>query len=268
MGHLLFICIPSAAGLGRLLLASGFPILVNLGVSRLSAVSVLTAGTALCLGPASPTTVASTSIMGMDVVSYFVHYQIPLVIPLTLLLMLVYFFVNRYYDRKHGLVTKEEKGDGIVLTAPLYYAIIPVLPMILLILFSDAFDIFGFQISIDTTTAMFFSLFAALVLEAIRKKSIKEALKSIKVFWSGMGDIFKTVVTLIIAADIFSQGLIQLGFIDGLIDVTQHLGFGAQGIGFVMAFMIFLAAMLMGSGNAAFFAFGPLIPDLAGKLGV
>src|SRR5690606_28957398 len=27
----------------------------------------------------------------------FVHYQIPLVIPLTLLLMLLYFFINRYY---------------------------------------------------------------------------------------------------------------------------------------------------------------------------
>src|SRR5690606_614441 len=130
IGQLLFICIPSAAGLGLLLMASVFPILVNLGVSRLSAVSVITAGTALCLGPASPTTVASTSIMGMDVVNYFVHYQIPLVIPLTLLLMLVYFFVNRYYDHKHQLVTKEEKGDGLVLTAPLYYAIIPILPMI------------------------------------------------------------------------------------------------------------------------------------------
>ncbi len=268
IGQLLFICIPSAAGLGLLLMASVFPILVNLGVSRLSAVSVITASTALCLGPASPTTVASTAIMEMDVIAYFVSYQIPLVIPLTLLLMGVYFFVNRYYDRKHQLLAKEEKTGELVLTAPLFYAIIPILPMILLILFSDALDVFGFQISIDTTTAMFFSLFVAVIMEAIRKKSFKESLKRITVFWSGMGDIFKTVVTLIIAADIFSQGLIQLGFIDGLIDLTQHLGFGAQGIGFVMAFMIFLAAMLMGSGNAAFFAFGPLIPNLASKLGI
>src|SRR5690606_26071463 len=43
---------------------------------------------------------------------------------------------------------------------------------------------------------------------------------------------------------------------------------GAIGIGVVMAVMIFLASMLMGSGNAAFFAFGPLIPNIASKLGV
>ena len=34
----------------------------------------------------------------------------------------------------------------------------------------------------------------------------------------GMGNIFKTVVTLIITADIFAKGLISLGFIDGLIN--------------------------------------------------
>jgi DcuC family C4-dicarboxylate transporter len=36
----------------------------------------------------------------------------------------------------------------------------------------------------------------------------------------------------------------------------------------VMAVMIFLASMLMGSGNAAFFAFGPLVPNIASKLGI
>lgn len=268
IGQVLFVCIPSAAGLGLLLMASVFPILVNLGVSRLSAVSVITASTALCLGPASPTTVSSTSILQMDPISYFVRYQIPLVIPLTIVMMVVYYLVNRYFDKKEGLVEKEGHSENIQLTAPLYYAFIPVLPMILLILFSDIFDFLGVKISIGTTAAMFVSLFTAIILEAIRKRSVKEAFKTMSVFWSGMGDIFKTVVTLIIAADIFAQGLIHLGFIDGLIDLTQHLGFGAVGIGVVMAVMIFLAAMLMGSGNAAFFAFGPLIPDLAGRLGI
>ena len=38
------------------------------------------------------------------------------------------------------------------------------------------------------------------------------------------------------------------------------------GIGIAMTIMIFLAAMLMGSGNAAFFAFGPLVPKIASQL--
>ena len=35
-----------------------------------------------------------------------------------------------------------------------------------------------------------------------------------------------------------------------------------------MTVMIYLASMLMGSGNAAFFAFGPLIPKISAKLGM
>jgi DcuC family C4-dicarboxylate transporter len=35
-----------------------------------------------------------------------------------------------------------------------------------------------------------------------------------------------------------------------------------------MTVLIFLASILMGSGNAAFFAFGPLIPSIASKLSV
>jgi DcuC family C4-dicarboxylate transporter len=115
---------------------------------------------------------------------------------------------------------------------------------------------------------MFISLFVALTFEAIRKRNIKEVFDTLKIFWSGMGNIFKTVVTLIITADIFAKGLISLGLIDGLLVFAQNAGFGAVGIGIMMTVMIFLASMLMGSGNASFFAFGPLVPKISKALGV
>ena len=115
---------------------------------------------------------------------------------------------------------------------------------------------------------MFISLFITLIFEFIRLKNIKVVFESLKTFWNGMGNIFKTVVTLIISADIFAKGLISLGFIDGLLALSQSFGFGFIGIGVMMTVMIFLASMLMGSGNASFFAFGPLVPDIANKLGI
>ena len=268
IGQLLFTAIPSAAGLGLLLMASMFPILVNLGVSRLSAVSVITATTAFGIGPASAITASATSITSIDSIIYFLNYQIPLVWPLSIVMMITYYFVNSYYDKKNGFEKEQHKAEEKELKAPLIYALIPILPIILLIVFSEIFNIFSVPISLDTTTAMFISLFVALIFEFIRTKKIKEVFNSLNTFWSGMGNIFKTVVTLIITADIFAKGLISLGFIDGLLDLTQNLGFGAVGIGIVMTIMIFLASMLMGSGNASFFAFGPLVPKIANKLGV
>ena len=268
IGQLLFTAIPSAAGLGLLLMASMFPILVNLGVSRLSAVSVITATTAFGIGPASAITASATNIASVDTILFFLNYQIPLVWPLSIVMMITYYFVNSYYDKKNGFEKEIEETKEIELNAPLIYALIPVMPIILLIVFSKIFSIFSIPISLDTTTAMFISLFVALICELVRTKNIKTVFDSLKTFWNGMGNIFKTVVTLIITADIFAKGLISLGFIDGLLDLAQNLGIGAIGIGVVMTVMIFLASMLMGSGNASFFAFGPLVPKIANKLGV
>ena len=268
IGQLLFTAIPSAAGLGLLLMASMFPILVNLGVSRLSAVSVITATTAFGIGPASAITASATNIASVDTILFFLNYQIPLVWPLSIVMMITYYFVNSYYDKKNGFEKEIEETKEIELNAPLIYALIPVMPIILLIVFSKIFSIFSIPISLDTTTAMFISLFVALIYELVRTKNIKTVFDSLKTFWNGMGNIFKTVVTLIITADIFAKGLICLGFIDGLLDLAQNLGLGAIGIGVVMTAMIFLASMLMGSGNASFFAFGPLVPKIANKLGV
>ena len=268
IGQLLFVAIPSAAGLGLLLMASMFPILINLGVSRLSAVSVITATTAFGIGPASAITASATSIAGIDTIVFFLNNQIPVVWPLSVVMMITYYFVNRYFDKKDGFVKEVEAPKRKELKAPLIYALIPILPIVLLIVFSKIFSFFSVPISIDTTTAMFISLFIALVFELVRTRDIKAVLASLQTFWNGMGNIFKTVVTLIITADIFAKGLISLGFIDGLLVLAQNIGLGGVGIGIVMTIMIFLASMLMGSGNASFFAFGPLVPKIANKLGV
>lgn len=268
IGQILFIAIPSAAGLSLLLMASLFPILTQLGVSRLSAAAVITSTTAFCLGPASAVVVSASEIIGIDSVKYFVDHQIALAIPLSLSLMISYYFVNKHYDKKEQKEVVKEIETETVEKAPAIYAIIPLLPIILLLVFSELFSFFPEPIQLDTTTAMFISLFVALIFESIRKRKAQDVFDSLKTFWNGMGNIFKTVVTLIIAADIFAQGLISLGFIDNLIEMAQGIGFGAVGIGVVMTILIFLAAMLTGSGNAAFFAFGPLIPNIATKLGV
>ena len=268
IGQTLFVAIPSAAGLSLLLMASLFPILVNLGVSKISAASVITGTTAFGIGPASAITASASSIIGTESVTYFVNHQLFLVIPLSISMMITYYFVNRHFDKKNGFEKSEISNTIQKVDVPLIYAIIPILPIILLILFSELLHIFPIPIKLDTTTAMIISLFIALIFEMIRTKNIKGVFDSMKVFWNGMGNIFKTVVTLIIAADIFAQGLISLGFIDGLLTLTQNVGFNATGIGIVMAVMIYLASILMGSGNASFFAFGPLVPKIAKTLGV
>jgi len=268
IGQLLFITTPSAAGLGLLLVASIFPVLVSLGVSKTSAVSVIVACTVFDMGPASANTALASKLISKSNVQYFIENQLPLAIPLTILMAIVYFFVNRYYDKKENHVAEVVDTASLKSKAPLVYSFLPVLPLILLITFSKFFTFFNPAINLDTTTAMIFSLFVALIFELIHKKNVSDVFNSLKVFWEAMGKVFATVISLIISAEIFSYGLISLGFINSLVGVSQDFGLGAVGIGVVMTIMIFGASMLMGSGNASFFSFGPLVPGIALKMGL
>ncbi len=272
IGQMLFITTPSAVGIGLLLVASIYPVLVNLGVSRLTALSVISASTIFDQGPGSANTLLASQLIGKTNVFYFLNYQIPLVIPTTIFVMVLYYFNNRYFDNKDRLkgkiVDEPVLASDFKADVPLIFAILPVLPLIMLIFFSPYLKIFDPPITLDTTTAMMASLFVSLLFLGVYKRSLTAIFESMTAIWKGMGEVFGSVVTLIVAAEIFSKGLINLGFIDSLVDVSTHIGLTGIGIAVFITILLFFAAMLMGSGNAAFFSFGPLAPKIAEQFGM
>lgn len=363
IGQMLFITTPSAAGLGLLLVAAIYPVLVNLGVSKLTALSVIAAATLFDQGPGSANTAMAAELIGETNVAYFLMHQLPVVLPTTCVVMLLFYLNNRYCDRKLQLETAAERGmeertlrekEGSIIEkgyaeekkleekegakterqsaqesrvreeerietekshseekrqkangeeeeqrnltedkrnlteekskrmpdqsevssevsrpeVPLFFALLPIFPLTLLIVCSPYVGLIHPAIHLTTTTAMLFSLILSLLCVAIQKRSLKKTFESFGAFWKGMGNVFSSVVTLIIASEVFSKGLISLGFIDSLIDYSAHIGLSGQLIVALFALIIFGAAMLMGSGNAAFFSFGPLLPDIATQLGM
>lgn len=275
IGQMLFITTPSATGLGLLLVASVYPVLIGLGVSRLSALSVIAASTLFDQGPGSANTALAAELIGQTNVAYFISHQLPLVVPTTIVVMTLFYFNNKYFDKKEADKhnTVNEQNDTVSHTVskpkvPLLFALLPVLPLALLILFSPYVGICKPPVTLNTTTAMIFSLFVSLIFVACHKRNIRKTFEAFSSFWRGMGNVFASVVTLIVASEIFSKGLISLGFIDSLVNYSSHIGLSGMTIAAVFAFIIFCAAMLMGSGNAAFFSFGPLLPQIADRLGM
>ena len=260
IGQLLFITTPSAAGLGLLLVASVYPVLIGLGVSRLTALSVIAAATLFDQGPGSANTALAAELIDQTNVAYFITHQLPLVIPTTLVVMTLFYFNNRYFDKKEAARQSTENSETTEVPQtsakpdiPLIFAMLPILPLALLIVFSPYVGL---------------SLFVSLVFVGCHTRNIRKTFDAFSSFWKGMGNVFGSVVTLIVASEIFSKGLISLGFIDSLVDYSTHIGLSGIAIAAVFALIIFCAAMLMGSGNAAFFSFGPLLPGIAGQLGM
>ena len=177
-------------------------------------------------------------------------------------------FVQRYFDNKDGHIAKKielEATDSTEKEPSKLYALLPILPLFLILIFSQ---LYIKSIKMDVVTAMFISIIVSMIFEYFSKRNLKEVLKSMQIFFDGMGTQFATVVTLIVAGEVFAKGLMSIGAIDTIIKSSQNAGFGSFGMTIVMTAVIVVSAIVMGSGNAPFFAFAALAPAVAAKMGI
>jgi DcuC family C4-dicarboxylate transporter len=171
--------------------------------------------------------------------------------------------VQKWWDKKEGFCGHEyltEITEQDENCPPLIYAVLPIIPMILILGFSP---IFYSKIKMDVVTAMFLSTFISMVFEYVRSKDYRSVLKSLQYLYDGMGKSFATVVSLIVAGEVFAAGLTKIGAVDILTSSVQNLGFGIHGLIILFCIVIAGCAFLMGSGNAAFFSFAALAPKIA-----
>lgn len=109
IGQALFITTPSATGLGLLLVASFYPILVNLGVSKMTALSMIAATTIFDQGPGSANTALAAELIGINNVEYFITRQLSLVLPTLVVVMITFGVVNIWFDRRSRKQNQTEK---------------------------------------------------------------------------------------------------------------------------------------------------------------
>ena len=272
LGQFLSLFISSAAGLGLLLMATLYPVLTRLGCSKAAVVAVITSTCAIEFGPASSNTVLASQLSEQDVIHYFTQSQIPVVLPVIIFIAIMHMIVQRYFDRRHEKVLYQETDtelDQSKLTdtesnAPFFYLFLPMLPLVLMLVCSKLV-ISDFRITLDT--AVLISLFICMLCEYIRYRRAKEVMQGLQSVFNDMGKVFATVVTLIVAGETFSAGLKAIGAVDQLLHMTNTFGLGAAPIILMMALLTFLISALMGSGNAAFYSFAPMIPDISKHIG-
>lgn len=266
IGQMLCMVIPSAAGLAMLLLVALYPILVGVGVSPVASAAVIVTCSGMAMGPGSGTSNLAARVAGMDPIIYFVQCQLPVVIPSLVVIAICHYFVQRYYDRRNDDVYTEENIKNTVeqRSVPVWYALLPPLPIALMIIFSPlTFS----SIRLNTISALLLVWIAVVVLEMIRRREVKEVLKDGSCVFKSMGSMFTSIVALIICAEFFANGLKITGLIDALIVHAQNLGLGLNGMTVVLTGVVGIVSVLTGSGVGAFSSFAALAPDVASGLG-
>ncbi len=278
VGAMLKIFIASAGGLSMLLMVTIFPLLVALGVSREAAAAMIVTCGCFDLGPASGNSNLAAQTAGIEVAEYFVKYQVPTAVLVGYsTIAVMHYFSQRYFDRRDKVgiaggvmpegvtVDSSVAGiDGKSEKRPAFYVILPTIPLVMLMTFS----LFIKGYNLDLVTVMIICFAFSVLCEMIRTRDAKKVMKECMVFFDTMGKMFATILSLIVAGETFAKGLTATGAVDLFINAVQNMGLGAVGLTIIMTLFMIAIALVLGGGNATFFAFAAMIPKIATTMGV
>ena len=267
LGCMLKLVITSHSGLSMLLVATTLPILLSLGISKLSAAVVMIFAGFCDWGPNDSSAIfAAENVSGMTIMDYFMLYQGKVAIILILILSI---FLPIYLSRIDKKIAENQRDvfkedlKSEESNCPAVFALLPILPLVLVTVFS-----FIDSIKMDVITANIIGLAISFSLEMFRRKDRKVVCDDFNVVLKAMGTCFANIVSILIGAAVFAEAIKLLG---GITIVSRLLASATSSPLITMTLMsliTFGAGMLLGSGNASWYAFGPLVPDVAAQIGV
>ena len=257
------IAIPSAAGCSAAVGSILIPTLMAAGVHPAMAGAAVLAGTwGSAISPGQAHNIFVADLAQTDLMTVIMA-QVPAAIAASIVAVVTLTMIA--VVRKEGpdetrrlayhAQLEEEEGGKDFRVNPLY-ALVPLVPLILLVLGSKQIAVLPLT---DVPTAMIVGTVLALV---VTRQNPQEITKK---FFDGMGEAYGGVIGLIVAAAVFTAGMAAMGLTDALIETMKGSESAARLAG---AFGPFLIAVISGSGDAAALAFNGAITPQAASFGM
>ena len=267
LGNLMSLVIPSASSLGILLMATMFPILTRLNISPLAAGGVIATTATIMPTPLGADNVIAAETFNMSIVDYVIKHA-KISIPALLIMAIVHYIWQRYLDKKEGFSNVELKLENEnvkrINDAPTGYAILPLLPLILVLIINLGLP----EIKFGLISITFVCFIFAGIIEFVRNKDINIWSKNIQSFFDGMGSGVANVVSLLVGATTLVEGLKALGIVDMITNSVKEL----NGAGAIMIISFSLVTLLIGfiagGGLSVFYATVALLPSIAMAAGI
>lgn len=267
IGVIFLTALPSGVSGVVLLYGVVYPIMRSVGLSTMSSISAITLGCACYLGPANPVTglVLSQLSNATDMGSLFIA-GLPYFILYFVVAMVVYFFSSRFFDKseaKSGLNSgsgEVKEFDASTFNRPRWYAILPLLPIIFVVIFST---LVVKTIILTVVAAAFLSFAIVFIIELIFMRKAHETFDEAAVFYKGMGNAFGTATIVGIAGTVFSTALTMVGGIELL--ATKVASIPNLPIAVVLILFTVIHAVMFfitGSGPVCIFTLMPILNTL------
>lgn len=117
MMQILSLFIPSASGLGLLMMATLYPVLRTVGCSKESVAAIIASGVCIDFGPAASSMIVGAEVAKVDLFGFFVYEQLPVALVMIPFIAVMHMIMLRYWDNKSAAqattadVDVDEKGN-------------------------------------------------------------------------------------------------------------------------------------------------------------
>ena len=250
--------IPSMAGLCASVAPTMIPILVRAGFRpSLAAAAIGASMMPAYFNPGVSHNPFIAKLAGIDVIDFIgAHATMTLGLGIAaIVLMTVMCLIYGDFKKEGFGEFKSETQSQLPESANILYAVAPLVPVVLLVVFSLWIP----QVKISVATAMLIGTVYAL---AVTRANPAEVSKK---FFDGMGKGYANIMGIIIAAGVFAAGLRACGVIDLFVEFLKNSNEVAKIGGSVGPFIL---GVLTGSGDAAAFAFNEAVTPHAPSFGL
>jgi DcuC family C4-dicarboxylate transporter len=273
------LAIPSATSLAALMLATMYPVLRKSGVGAMTSASCIMIATGFIWGPADTMSAQIFTVAGseftMTVPEFFAAYHIPtmcVMLPFALIAFPIYSAICDKRAAAKAAANGTEVAVGNIGTdkvvevkCPAYYALLPILPLVIVLIFSKI----GIgTIVISVIGAVFMSLIISMIVDLAHEKNFSKILDDANEFFTAMANFLAHGGWLIIPAAMFATTLNSIGGLQAIANLLAGAGGNGVVITIVGCILCMPIIICTGSVTATLAIAAPLMVSISAATGM
>lgn len=250
--------IPSTAGCAAAVGATLIPLMIRSGITPAGAGAAVLAGTyGSNFNPGGAHPVMISGMAGIEPMEFIIEnaFTYTILSLVGALMITVVEVALRDHKGSGDLGNIQTDTTGGISKVNILYAIAPMVPLVILLLGNTYVP----AIKMGVAQAMLIGVTYTMIVTRINPQN------AFKEFFNGAGKGYGNVLGIIISAGVFAAGLREAGVVDALIEALKQANEYARVGG---ALGTWAMAVLMGSGDAATFAFNEAVTPHAAEFGM
>lgn len=250
--------IPSAAGCAAAVGATLIPLMIRSGITPAGAGAAVLAGTyGSNFNPGGAHPVMISGMAGIEPMEFIIEnaftYSVLSLVGALMITVVEVFLRDHKGSGDLGNIQTDTTGG--ITKVNILYALAPMVPLVILLLGNTYVP----AIKMGVAQAMLIGVTYTMIVTRINPQN------AFKEFFNGAGKGYGNVLGIIISAGVFAAGLREAGVVDALIEALKQANEYARVGG---ALGTWAMAVLMGSGDAATFAFNEAVTPHAAEFGM